>query len=77
MNDCKYCSSISEKFNAEIDRLKAQLEKRGELLRDRNKELEGALHKYGEHLDDCRILNEDPQPCSCGLLDVLAGDSDD
>ena len=31
----------------------------------------GALHKYGDHLDDCRILNEDPQPCSCGLLIAL------
>ena len=39
--------------------------------RARVKELEGALHKYGEHLDDCRILSEDPQPCSCGLLNAL------
>ena len=70
-------ADIQRAVSAEIETAIAPWREEKRIALERVEELEGALHKYGEHLDDCKILNEDPQPCSCGLLNALDGGSDE
>ena len=40
-------------------------------LSARVKVLEAALNKYGQHRFDCSLSTNDPEPCTCGLIEAL------